>query len=162
MHNMTTKNLDLGRPVSKGQAFSLARAYMLGGKTEERPLGGFASFVPSWTPGIDTEDPGERAAMFLTAAGADFGSASDALEFLGNSRPTTPEGKAFRGIKALATLLKQKIPVAPASYVATPKVAAAKAPAGPGVSKNQLELLKLQIRELELRLALARVEGVAK
>lgn len=103
------------KSVSPGQAYALARAYNLGSKTEAAPEGGFSAFVPCWVP-VDN-DAGNVAARLLTEAGANFGSAKAALDYIIGSRPTTPAGKAYRGVKGLALLLQQPVPAMPVMAV---------------------------------------------
>ena len=127
--------------VTKSQAYTLAKAQNLGGGK------GFAAFVPSWTDAPEGTDPGEHAAKLLDLAGADRMSASAAIDFIFGSRPSTVAGKVHRGVKGIALLLKQPVPVAPIEA----KPAQSEKPAE-GLQAAEIELAMAQVRLAEAKL----------
>ena len=143
------------KPVSAPQAYGLARAYMLGAKTPEKPEGGFASFVPGWTPAPEGKAPGDHAAHLLNAAGADHASAKAALDYVINSRPVTDVGRAYRGAKGLALLLRQPVPAMPVGLSEQPKLVQA-----PKLEMGQLAQAELDLALAQVRLAEAKLRAL--
>jgi hypothetical protein len=128
--------------VTKSQAYTLAKAQNLGGGK------GFAAFVPSWIDAPQGTDPGEWAAKLLDAAGADRMSASAAIDFIFGSRPSTVAGKVHRGLKGIALLLKQPVPVAPIEA----KPAQSEKPSAGPIDMAEIELAMAQVRLAEAKL----------
>ncbi len=125
--------------VTGNQALFLSKSYMLGEKH------GYAAFVPGWEDVTSGEKHWEIAASRLTRAGATRVTASEAIEFLKGSRPTTEAGIAFRLQKGRALLLGLPVPKGEPVEMAAP----VRAPARPSDSAP--------LRAAELELALAQV-----
>ncbi len=139
----------MSKLVSSGQAWALARSYSLGGSK------GFANFVPGWSDSIPEEaDKGKIAASLLDAAGADWVSAGAAIEYLKGSKPTTDEGRAYRGARGLALLLKQTLPPVPSSLVERVAVQREKP------SQGQLAQVELELAVAHVRLAEAKLRAL--
>ena len=139
---MPTTKTPPATTVTKSQAYLMAKAQNLGGGK------GFAAFVPSWTDAPEGIDPGEWAAKLLDVAGADRASASQAIDWVFSSRPSTAEGKTHRGVKALALLLKQPVPVAPIEA----KPAHSEKPSAGPMQQAEIELAMAQVRLAEAKL----------
>lgn len=148
-------------PVSKKQAFALAKPYNLG------LGGGFSAFVPEWDRVMPGIDPVDKAIALLTEAGANMESASEAISFLIKSRPESDSGKAFRQHKAWALLFRQEVPVerpvSPIAHLPRPPMSQrpVQQPVQTGkpdvaaLSKAELDLAMAKVRLHELRVKLA-------
>ena len=142
----------MSKLVSSGQAWALARSYSLGGSR------GFANFVPGWSDAIPEDaDKGKVAAALLDAAGADWQSAGAAIEYLKGSRPTNDEGRAYRGQRGLALLLKQPLPAVPSSLVERVTVQVEK-PAQGQLAQAELNLAMAHVRLAEAKLRALRAK----
>lgn len=145
------------KPVTQGQAYALARAYNLGGSR------GFLNFVPGWGASWDIQNPGVKAAVMLTDAGATHDSAGKAIQYLTRSKPETDIGRLYRIDKARALLMGTAIPVAPAGVL--PEVASPPAPVLPTETTRTTTVARAgvkpevsQLGKLEIQLALAQLE----
>ena len=145
----------MSKPVSSGQAWALARSYSLGGSR------GFANFVPGWNDASVSEgaDKGGIAAALLDKAGADWASAGSAIEYLKGSRPTTDEGRAYRGARGLALLLKQPLPAIPTSMFEQAKPVQGEKPAQGQLAAAELEVAMAQLRLAEAKLRALKAQG---
>jgi hypothetical protein len=123
-------------PVTRGQAYNLARAWN---------LCGFGSFVPGWTEPGDNEDAGTKAARLLTESGCNRGTASDAITFLkeGQKGARTTVQKENRRIRGAAILFGMAKPSGKS------KTQPKEADSRPAAGQLTPEQLAEQLRKLE-------------